>query len=94
MKTLLTILISLISLVGYGQNDTIVNKICQERGHVSGGYVMKTLMYCQPYIVETDSTTIMVYPACNWESYTCIRCGKYVTEKEKEQRVVIWRKED
>ena len=74
--------------------DTTVNKICIERGHVSGGVVMKTLMYCAPYSIDTDSTTIMVYPACNYESFTCKRCGKAVSQLEKERRVVIWRKEE
>ena len=67
--------------------------MCVERGHVSGDMVLKTLMYCSPYIEETDSTTYLVYPACNWESYTCLRCGKYITELEKEVRMLIWKKE-
>lgn len=74
--------------------DTKVNKMCKERGHISGGVVMKTLMYCEPYTIDTDSTTIMVYPACNYESFICKRCGKYVSQLEKERRVVIWRKEE
>lgn len=74
--------------------DTTVNKMCLERGHVSGGVIMKTAMYCTPYSIDTDSTTIMVYPACNYESFTCKRCGKYVSQLEKERRVVIWRKEE
>jgi hypothetical protein len=74
--------------------DTTVNKICLERGHVSVGVIMKTAMYCTPYSIDTDSTTVMVYPACNYESFTCKRCGKYVSQLEKERRVVIWRKEE
>lgn len=74
--------------------DTTVNKMCQERGHISGSLIMKTLMYCEPYTIDTDSTAIMVYPACNYESFTCKRCGKYVSQSEKERRVVIWRKEE
>jgi hypothetical protein len=74
--------------------DTTVNKMCLERGHVSGGVIMGTAMYCTPYIIDTDSTTIMVYPACNYESFTCERCGKHVSQLEKERGVVIWRKEE
>ena len=73
--------------------DTNVNKICLERGHVKGGIVMTTDMYCPPYLVENDSISYMVYPACNYESFTCKRCGKHVSQLEKERRVVLWRKE-
>jgi hypothetical protein len=72
--------------------DTAINKICAERGHVSGGLFMVTGMYCTPYLIETDSTTIIVYPACNYETFICLRCGKKVTRLEKERRVVIWSK--
>jgi len=83
----------------YGQSDTIkidttINKMCLERGHVSSGVVSSTLMYCPPYTIDTDSTTIQVYPACNWISFTCKRCGKPVSELEPERRVVIWRKKN
>lgn len=74
--------------------DTTVNPICKVRGHVSGGMVSTTCLYCEPYTIDTDSSTIKVYPACNWISYTCARCGEYVSEKEKERREVIWRKEE
>lgn len=83
----------------YGQSDTVkidttVNKMCAERGHVSSGVIMSTAMYCPPYTIDTDSTTIQVYPACNWISFTCKRCGKSVSEREQERRVVIWRKKE
>jgi len=74
--------------------DTTVNKMCQERGHVKGGIVMTTYMYCSPYLVENDSISYMVYPACNYITYTCKRCGKLIEEQESERRVVIWRKEE
>lgn len=73
--------------------DTTINPICKVRGHVCGGVVSTTAMYCEPYTIDTDSTTIRVYPSCNWISYKCARCGQYVSEKEKERREVIWRKE-
>ena len=77
----------------YGQNDTIVNKICLERGHVCSGVINKTAMYCPPYLIDTDSTTIIVYPACNYEIFTCLRCGKKITRLEKERRIIINKKE-
>lgn len=74
--------------------EDAVNEMCLERGHVFGGVMMKTAMYCSPYSVDTDSITVMVYPACNYESFTCKRCGMYVSRLEKERKVVIWRKEE
>lgn len=74
--------------------DTTINLICKVRGHVCGGVVSTTCMYCEPYTIDTDSTTIRVYPSCNWISYRCARCGEYVSEKEPERREVIWRKEE
>lgn len=66
---------------------------CEERGHVSGGYVMQTEMYCGSYLIDTDSTTVRVYPSCNSRTYDCIRCYRTITEPVPEQRVVIWRKQ-
>ncbi|MFA5934977.1 MAG: hypothetical protein WC827_03780 [Candidatus Paceibacterota bacterium] len=54
---------------------------------------MSTLMYCPPYTIDTDSTTVTVYPACNTTTYTCQRCGKSVSEGGKEERVITWKKE-
>ena len=69
-----------------------LNKVCQERGHVMPEAVTSTLMCCEPYLIETDSTTIKVYPACNWISYRCVRCGQEITYREPERRVLIWKK--
>lgn len=74
--------------------DTTANKLCLERGHVLGDVIMRTAMYCSPYVIDTDSTTVMVYPACNYESFTCKRCGKYVSRLEKERRVIVWDSRD
>lgn len=41
--------------------DTTINQICLERGHIPGGVVLTTDMYCPPYLVENDSTSYMVY---------------------------------
>jgi len=72
-------------------NDSLL-AICNERGHVKSESCISTLMYCEPYVVDTDSTSTIVYPPCNWITYTCLRCGATFSEKEKEQRVVVWRK--
>lgn len=99
MKKLI-IAIMFLPLMGVGQYhgsnniDSVKLKICKERGHVCAGAFSSTLAYCPPYLVETDSTSVMVYPACNAISYGCARCGKAVSEMEKEKRVVIWRKKD
>jgi hypothetical protein len=77
----------LIPIIGIGQN-----KICEERGHLPGGFITKTLAYCPPYQIDYDDSTVMVYPACNSITYTCSRCGERVSEREKERRVLIWKK--
>lgn len=69
-------------------------KMCEERGHIMPDVVFKTAAYCQPYIVDTDSTTVKVYPSCNWIEYRCIRCGRMIKEKEKEVRVTLWRNDE
>ena len=76
-------------------NQPITEKdtsLCQERGHIPGGYIVSTAAYCPPYFVDTDSTTVIIYPACNTESFTCKRCGKNVTQQEEERQVIIWKK--
>ncbi len=73
-------------------NVDSIYKVCEERGHVPGNGCVTTAMYCPPYLIETDSTTIKVYPKCNSMTCTCIRCGKEITYQEEEYREVIWRK--
>jgi len=74
--------------------DTIPNPICEERGHVQGeGMVMSTLMYNQPYVIDTDSTTVLVQPDSNHYTFRCARCGQLVTVVGRETRTIIWRKE-
>lgn len=63
-------------------------KLCEERGH----RIMLT--YCIPYLIDTDTTTIIVYPVCNWADDYCERCGKYFPPSQKEVRETIWRKEN
>lgn len=68
------------------------DSICLQRGHVNKGCYMITDAYCPPYLIESDTATIQVHPSCNEINYNCMRCKKNVTEKEKENRIVIWRK--
>ena len=72
--------------------DTTLNPICAERGHVCGGVYFETLIYCEPYVVDHEDYSEMVYPACNYREYTCKRCGKRVDELEPERREIIWDK--
>jgi hypothetical protein len=74
--------------------DTATYETCSERGHVMGDIISRTLMYCPPYTIDTDSTTVIVYPGCNSISYRCARCGMIVSDGEKERRVVVWRRYD
>lgn len=78
----------------YTDNDTFGNRnlVCKERGHIQGGMITSTLMYCPPYYEENDTQTVLVYPACNYISYTCQRCGANISEREKEERIIIWEK--
>lgn len=102
MKPLILLLFLLCSIASIGQGkltykasmypDSANIFMCKERGHLSSGIVMTTLVYCPKYFIETDSTTIEVTPACNYHTYNCQRCGVSVTEQEKENRRVIWRK--
>ncbi len=54
--------------------------------------MIETQPHCPSYIIDTDSTTIKVRASCNWITYICGRCGKEITEKEPEKRIVIWQK--
>lgn len=78
----------------YTDNDTFGyrNLVCKERGHIQGGIITSTSMYCPPYYEENEFWTVLVYPACNYISYTCQRCGANISEQEEEQRIIIWEK--
>lgn len=94
MKIILIITLFLVAGWAFANGqDTITNPLCKERGHVSGGSGTITAMYCGDYLIETDSTTIRVFPACNYYTSYCMRCGHKIVEQEKETRTVIWRKE-
>jgi len=67
---------------------------CERRGHVPGGNILSTLLYCPDYVIDYRDSTVLVTPSCNWIVYKCERCGESVEEKEKEIRVVIWRREN
>lgn len=72
--------------------DTTISNLCKERGHVCSDIISSTEMYCPSYIIDTDSTTIEVFPACNYITYICKRCRKEITERNKERKVVLWKK--
>ena len=63
---------------------------CEERGHVRGGVYMTTDLFCPSYLIDSLDISYIVYPSCNWITYTCLRCGQQVTEKEPERKEVVW----
>lgn len=69
-------------------------KLCEERGHLITQGITVTLAYCPPYLIDTDTTTIIVYPVCNWADDYCERCGKHFPSSQKEVRETIWKKEN
>jgi len=87
-----------INIASYYSVDTLLlsnidtTHLCNERGHVKIAY-SSTSMYCEPYLEDTDSTSVLVYPACNIIEYYCLRCGEHIKELEKEERVVLWKKQ-
>jgi hypothetical protein len=96
MKKILFLgLILLISCFVKGQSilDSSAYKTCLQRGHIKPEVFQMTSLDCGAYIEDTDTTTIMVYPGCNWITYTCVRCGRDIKEKEPTTRITIWRKE-
>jgi len=71
------------------KKDSLNSLICKKEGHVCKDLYRSTAMYCPPYIVETDSGTVVVTPGCNILMYVCDRCNKMVYEQEKERRELI-----
>jgi len=78
--------------IAIGRSALDLKSVCEERGHIMPDVVMTTLMYCESYTIDTDSTTILVHPACNYNRYTCNRCGEWVDEQQKERRKIIYKK--
>ena len=97
MKTLILLPLLFLSIIVKGQKgneiDTTINNICKERGHILSNISASTSMYCPSYIIDTDTSTIEVFPACNWITYICKRCGQEISERNKERRVILWKKE-
>lgn len=93
MKTLILILF-LFPTSGFAQNTDSLKKvaICKERGHVLVGSTTTTAMYCPPYTIDTDSTTIEVTPSCNASWAQCSRCKLTITTGGQETRRVIWKR--
>lgn len=72
--------------------DTTDNPICSERGHIRPSVYESTCMYCPDRYEEYADSTVLVSPGCNYITYTCLRCGKKITEKIPDTRTVIWRR--
>lgn len=83
-----------LSSLPFSKQDSIkASTICAERGHIMIGSSTTTLAYCPPYTIDTDSTTVEVYPACNSSWAECQRCHKVVVYQGQEVRRVIWKRE-
>ena len=68
--------------------------ICEERGHFWSNFYSVTLMACPSYIVDHENYTEEVFPACNYTTKTCKRCGISETKQNEEIRIVIWRRNE
>lgn len=71
--------------------DTVQNKICLERGHVLTGTIFRSTAFCPDYIIDTDSTTVLVRPDCNSSWTVCTRCEKVIGFNGTETRKTIWK---
>ncbi len=80
--------------VCFSFGQTKADTICAERGHVFNGVGWSAAAYCPEYTIDTDTTTITVYPACNSYTSTCGRCGMQITTHGEERRIVTWRKKN
>lgn len=98
IKAIITAVIVLVSINLFSQesikSDTISKNLCIERGHVFSESIMITDIYCPSYLVENDTISYIVKPSCNYVTKCCLRCAAIIEEKEKEQRIVVWRKSD
>ncbi len=73
--------------------DTIKrDSMCIERGHISSGIVMGTLMGDYTEYVDTDSTTIKIYHDPNSYTYACGRCGCTISEYNEPDTTIIWKR--
>lgn len=98
MKQLFILIFSVISIQVMVQAqtlksplDTVQNKICQERGHVLTGSIVRSTAFCPDYIIDTDSTTVLVRPDCNSSWTICKRCEKIIGFNGTETRKTIWK---
>ena len=88
MKTLQILILLLLTVRIYGQDR------CKERGHIETDPIAVTLMDCGYAVKEYQDSTVVIYHGCNFRSFTCARCGEYVTIKEEDRQVTIWRREE
>lgn len=86
MKTILFIFL-VINLNVHAQEDSI----CLERGHAWSELMFTTDMYCgDPYILDEENASYMVYPRCNYHTRVCLRCGTTEQFIEEDIKVKIW----
>lgn len=58
-----------------------INPLCKDRGHVAS-YGADT--GCEPvkldcpdaYVIDTDTSSVIIYPACGYDVCKCMRCGE------------------
>lgn len=94
-KLIITLIATMWVAIANAQNkkqlDSLKNE-CALRGHDLEDIGISTLAYCPPYNKYYPDSTVRVYPACNSTSVKCKRCKEAVMIKDKEYRIVIWRR--
>ena len=85
-----------VQITAFGNMDFLAHIIdsltCTDRGHISGGLVMSTSMWCDSYLEEDSCKTVQIHPSCNTISYKCQRCKAHISEPEKERRIILFNK--
>lgn len=94
-KIKLVILLMILTISVFSQNskevvDSLTADVCLKRGHVADSLITETKDYCEPYVVDLDTMSVLVYPSCNAVTYKCRRCKKIVTEKVPEKYYIVW----
>ena len=69
------------------------DSLCEIRGHIVGGAIQTTLMYCPDKIIEYEDSTVQIIHECNQSKSTCLRCGKmFYLPTPPDIRIVLWRR--
>ena len=71
-----------------------LDSICAERGHITGGYGVVTLLAPIPRIIDEEDRTIHIYHDPNTYSYTCLRCGRHIYEPvmAHPETTIVWKR--